>query len=113
MAIPNYKDIVDLLKKGATIEAQEKILELREGAMQIQEENLELKSQLQALKEALHKKEQLKFDGDVYWLEDDQTKDGPFCSKCFDNKDTLVRLHEDGPGWFCYTCGLHWGPSNF
>ena len=29
--IPNYKDIVELIKKGATVEAQEKIMELRDN----------------------------------------------------------------------------------
>lgn len=37
---PNYKDIIELIKKGSTIEAQEKIMELREGALALQEENI-------------------------------------------------------------------------
>ena len=31
MAIPNYQEILDLLKNGLTLEAREKILELREA----------------------------------------------------------------------------------
>jgi hypothetical protein len=31
--LPNYKDIVELIRKGSTIEAQEEILELRKAAM--------------------------------------------------------------------------------
>ena len=49
--LPNYKDIVDLIKKGSTIEAQEKIMELREGALGLQEENLELKAKIKDLEE--------------------------------------------------------------
>jgi hypothetical protein len=41
--LPKYKDIVELLKKGSTIEAQEQIMNLREGALELQEENHELK----------------------------------------------------------------------
>ena len=40
--IPKYKDIIDLVKKGSTIEAQEKIMQLREAAMELKEENLTL-----------------------------------------------------------------------
>ncbi len=40
MALPNYGDIVELIKKGATLEAQEKIMELRDGALDLQEQNL-------------------------------------------------------------------------
>ncbi len=43
--LPNYKDIVELIRKGSTIEAQEKILELRKAAMQLQEENLALRQE--------------------------------------------------------------------
>ncbi len=49
MALPNYKDIVELLKKRATIEAQEKIMELREAALALQEENISLKNQVMDL----------------------------------------------------------------
>jgi hypothetical protein len=34
--LPRYKDIVDLLKKGSTMEAQEQIMSLREGALELQ-----------------------------------------------------------------------------
>jgi len=57
MALPNYKDIVELLKKGATIEAQEKIMELREAALELQEENISLKNQVLGLQGKVRKLE--------------------------------------------------------
>jgi hypothetical protein len=39
MPLPSYKDIIELVKTGATIEAQEKIMELRQSALDGQEEN--------------------------------------------------------------------------
>lgn len=59
MALPSYKDIVDLLKKGATIEAQEKIMELRESALELQEENINLKHQVLELQGKVRKLEAL------------------------------------------------------
>ena len=50
MPIPRYSDIVDLIKKGATLEAQEKIIELREAALELQEENIRLKEELSECK---------------------------------------------------------------
>ena len=44
MAMPEFKDIVDLVKKGATVEAQEKIMELRSG--KAKKEDLIMMSQL-------------------------------------------------------------------
>lgn len=62
MALPGYKDIIDLLKKGATIEAQEKIMELREAALQLQDENINLKSRVLELQEEVRKLES--FEGE-------------------------------------------------
>jgi len=55
MALPKYKDIIELLKKGATIEAQEKIMELREAALELQEDNINLKNQVLELQERIRK----------------------------------------------------------
>ncbi len=96
--IPNYKDIVDLLKKGATVEAQEKIMELREGVLELQEENASLKSQIRELREQLQVRSHLDFEDGVYWLwEEDEAGDpsiktGPFCQRCYDDENKLVRL---------------------
>jgi uncharacterized protein with PIN domain len=57
MALPNYKDIVELLKKGATIEAQEKIMGIREAALELQEENISLKNQILELQEKIRQLE--------------------------------------------------------
>ena len=51
--LPKYKDIVELLKKGSTLEAQEQVMTLREGALELQEENQELKSKVRELEEKL------------------------------------------------------------
>ena len=47
--LPKYKDIIELLKKGSTLEAQEQIMSLREGALELQEENQELKYRISEL----------------------------------------------------------------
>ncbi|MEX2409924.1 MAG: hypothetical protein WD607_00905 [Candidatus Paceibacterota bacterium] len=62
MKIPSYKSIVELLKKGATIEAQEQIMQLREAAIQLQEENINLKNKILELQEKVRKLES--FDGE-------------------------------------------------
>ena len=54
MPIPSVQDIVKLVKAGATIEAQEKIMELRQAMMDSQEENIRLRSEIQGLKEQLN-----------------------------------------------------------
>jgi len=105
MALPGYKEIVDLVKKGATIEAQEKIMELREAAISLQEENLNLREELRELKAKLALKKELNFDGSVYWQGGGDERDGPFCPSCNDSKSKLIRLQEYfDKQWRCKVC---------
>lgn len=66
--LPRYKDIVDLLKKGSTIEAQEQIMSLREGALELQEENQELKEKIRILDAELKKTESWNVEKNRYML---------------------------------------------
>ena len=101
MAIPTYKDIVELLKKGATVEAQEQIMKLREAVLELQEENVALKQKLREAEDALKLKDELQFDGAVYWRTQAGSRVGPFCPQCFDVEGKLVRLQSSGDVWIC------------
>ena len=92
--LPDYKEIAELLKKGLTLEAQEKIMSLREGALVLQEENLNLRERVKQLEMELSLARNLVFKENGYWLsKSDGSCDGPFCSVCYDDKQKLVRLH--------------------
>lgn len=105
MALPSYKEIVDLIKKGATFEAQEQIMALREAAIELQEDNLALRDKVKALEEQLRIKSQIQFDGSVYWLADGDARTGPYCQRCYDVEQRLVRLQDwDEDVWVCHAC---------
>jgi len=101
MALPTYKDIVELLKKGATVEAQERIMELREAVLELQEENVTLKQKIRELEAALKLKGELHFDGSVYWQNENNGRIGPFCPQCLDVEEKLVRLQNYETTWYC------------
>ncbi len=103
--LPNYKDIVDLIKKGSTIEAQEKILELREAAMELQEENLALRAKVKSLEEQAELRQKVTWEKPYYWVKSGSEKDGPYCQKCFDQDSKLIRLQGGKNGtWGCHVC---------
>jgi hypothetical protein len=85
--LPKYAEITDLLKKGATIEAQEKIMELREFALQLQEENLKLKNENLELKQQKKPKVKPKIKYGCYYFDDDTTK--LYCASCYDSKGEI------------------------
>lgn len=108
MPLPGYKEIIDLVKRGATVEAQEKIMELREASIELQEENFNLLEEVRFLRSKLEEKEELTFNGNVYYIGNDN--DGPFCPTCYDSESKLIRLHKydnqvDGAEWHCKVCG--------
>lgn len=115
---PDFNEIKDLIKKGATLEAQEKIMELRVLIVNLQQENISLKNENKALIEELDIKGKMQFDGSVYWLkhknEANGNKDGPFCPACFDKDKKSIRLqHIKGDGyieayWSCNVCKSHY-----
>ncbi|MGH7240051.1 MAG: hypothetical protein ACREHG_08300 [Candidatus Saccharimonadales bacterium] len=109
--------IVDLVKKGLTIEAQEAIAQLRSKVVDLAGENADLRHELNELRqqirdlEATHKLEaELKFDGTVYRrTSDDENARGPFCQVCYDehkrlSRVTFVRHPATGDKWFCHVC---------
>lgn len=111
MGIPNYQDIIDLIQNGATLAAREKIMELREAALRLQEENLELKERLGRLEGEADPCRGMSFDRGVYWLrkptDDGTNMVGPFCQVCHDRDRKPVRLHRNntpGGGWYCAVC---------
>jgi hypothetical protein len=104
MSLPTYKDIVDLIKKGETVEAQERIMELREAVIELKDENSSLHQRVQSLEEELRIKGQLKFEKTVYWLLEDEGKTGPFCQCCYDIDKKLARPQDYGSNWYCVAC---------
>jgi hypothetical protein len=107
--LPSYSQIADLLKKGATLEAQEQIMKLREAAIELQEENLKLREEIKRLREEKELATNLQFEGHVYWLLKDGERNGPFCAACYDEHHRLSRLHDgrryvSQTRWVCIVC---------
>jgi hypothetical protein len=72
---------------------------------EIQELISEKDKKIKELEEALEIKEKLKWESPVYYIIDDDSKDGPFCQQCSDKDHKLIRLQGKGDGfWECKAC---------
>jgi hypothetical protein len=112
MAIPNYQDIVILLKKGLTLEAQEKIVELREAALEYQNENLVLKNTIRELEGVLALRNSLEWRKPYYVRKDNPNE--KFCQRCFDADGKAIRLQELETGyWRCMECENDYMDENY
>lgn len=118
MSFLEYVDrAAELAKQGLTVELQEVAMELRQQGVQLQQENVNLKLEMLDLKEKLHNlqealkiKGNLRWESPVYWLIiEDGTKDGPYCQRCWDVENQLVRIHRIDYGWQCHQCTVNRG----
>lgn len=99
MALPTFKDIAELFEKGATLEAQHRIIELHEACLAAREENIKLREQIGHLETLLNRERSLIWEPPFYYIEANGKRDGPFCQKCYDEKDKLIRL-QSGYGMY-------------
>ena len=116
--------VIDIVKKGATLAEQEKVvrlreivLELREAILELQEENLKLKEKISGLQSKKKTEESMMWDGEFYWFEDKNgegeivKKDGPFCQKCYDDERKLIRLQVVDENWYCAVCRIFYSKA--
>ncbi len=106
--ISNAKEIADLVKKLGNVDLYRKIVELEGEIIELTGENHALVGRVRELEQALKTKESLVFLNNVYWLEDEETKDGPYCQRCYDADGKLVRLQPWGDTWACFECKQHY-----
>lgn len=108
--------IFDVLKTAAKvaqeagkIELYDQIHEVSEKLLDQQKRLFELEEENKNLKEKLKIKGSLIPEGNFYWLIEDEKKDGPFCTKCWDSDGKLLRLHGQGPsgGLKCPNCNVY------
>ena len=113
-SLPDTKTIIDLVKTGMTIEAQEKIMELRETAVALKAENTDLKEALAELQKKLDLKGRIEWTPPFYFLRDGEKKDGPYCQHCYDKNGEMIRLQFFNNGkWVCLSCKNPFYDENF
>lgn len=115
-SIKTATDIAKLIKDSdLSLEKAETKLKLADLIGALADAKLEVVGVQQTLAEAEAKvreldaklkiRENLQWKEPAYWLETAVGSDGPFCQKCYDTDQKLVRLQGNGTGWFeCKSC---------
>jgi len=109
--------IFDILTTAATIakesgklELQGEILGIYEKLLEQQKKIADLDLENKDLKEKLELKKKLYFERNAYWIVDSENKDGPYCTKCKDSNDKMIRMRVGNYnfGWaVCPNCNGH------
>jgi len=108
-----FKRALILCKEGKYSEAEAILKSLQDEFLAVCEENEALKAQLTEVADVLDLAEKVQFDGQKYWLVEENEKKGPFCQVCYDRDGLLVHLQAHGKHWECQNCrGLYMMPRN-
>ncbi len=102
--ISDAKELADLIQKLGNVELYRKIVELEGQIIDLTRQNHGLSEQVRELQQQLTIKGQIRYEKQVYWLEDGASKDGPYCQRCYDVQGKLVRLQPWEGAWTCYDC---------
>ncbi len=99
-----------VLREADKIEQYQLILDAQRELLDNQRTIQKLEEEIKKLKDISNFKENADFKNNCYWLkkEDDKT-DGPFCSKCVETDDKIVRLHVNQNNGYaaCPNCKNH------
>ena len=96
--------VADLVNSLA--EAKLQIADIKNAVVEKDEAINELRAKLEI-------KGQISYETQVYWLNDEGKRDGPFCQKCYDTDQKLNHLQGTKDGrWICYNCkNVFYGPN--
>jgi hypothetical protein len=95
------KNLGGLIGATGNIEMMRLNVELSTQIMELHQEKLEVDAENRRLRDRAVIARELKFRANSYW----RGEEGPFCSRCWDADDRLVRLHQSTRGMpFCPGC---------
>lgn len=102
------KSVGKVLQEAGKIPQYQQILEVQEKLLEMQNRIAELETEKKDLCAKLEIKENLIAERNMYWIVKEEDKDGPFCTRCWDAEDKLVRLHraESHGGIQCPKCKI-------
>lgn len=120
----SFKTMTDILNAMSGVRdanlLQTKIFELtreivaaQSSAVTAQTAQMELLRQVQALEDELRRqreflnlRDRLVYEAPLYWLQQPDGRDGPYCQVCWDRDNKLIRLQADSsdPYWRCFGC---------
>jgi|SRR3989338_7223746 len=103
------KSIGKVLQEAGKIELYQQILEVQEKLLEMQKKIFDLDNENKNLKIEINLKKNLRHERDAYWLIDEnENKDGPFCTLCYDKDVKLIRIQKGDYGRFgwarCHSC---------
>lgn len=99
-----FRDINDFFASGQPEKARRLLMEIQSRCIALRDEICMLKLRLQTAEEALYLAENLFRESGLYWLKSPCSRQGPFCTRCYESEGALIRLERVAEGLACPYC---------
>jgi hypothetical protein len=104
--VDNFKDLFKLADAANNVELYKQLSELQTRAMELEEQNGQLRTENQDLKQTLNLRQKMQFKEPFYYQEGDEV---PFCPSCMECKDSAVHVvfeanNSTAMYWHCPVC---------
>jgi hypothetical protein len=105
------KKVNEVLDKLGTV--QDTLFYIREELLKLQDDKQALKKTISELEEKLSIKSKLVYEKPSYWMQENDSRIGPFCQRCYDAEQKLIRLQGGkNDSWKCMQCNSKYhGPK--
>jgi hypothetical protein len=93
--VSTTKELIDLAKKGATIELELKLVQMQERELELREEIVKLKTEITNLKSTSNNDDNLNLIDGVYFKDSKA-----YCQVCWDSEKKLINLQSSEEAGF-------------
>ena len=100
-----FKEITELFASGKTEQAKFLLMEMQSRCIAMRDEMAILKARILILEECLDFSKNLCKEKGLYWLKTVGLRQGPYCPRCFDNEEILIKLDKKENCRVCPICG--------
>jgi len=104
--IDKVKDVAKLAQDVQNIPLYQQLVSLQAEVFELYDENRNLKDEVRQLREQLELRAKLSFENNFYWIVEGDSREGPFCSQCYDTDHVARRMIKLGHLRGCPTCHL-------
>ena len=91
------KDAASVLRDAGKIEQYRQLLEVYEKLLEMQNKISELESENKELRKQFEINEKLVPQDNAYYIENENKRDGPFCTNCWDSEKKLMTVFRPSP----------------
>ncbi len=103
--LETVKDVAVLVQKADNIDLMRQVLELQSQAVDMLEENRQLRERVKELEQAAQFAKGLRFETPFFFATDDPV---PYCARCWEGEGKAIHLAGsadwDDKRWECFKC---------